>query len=70
MARTFYRVWQDAFPDNQLETLRIVDGKDAVVLECSDFAAASEDAKFLLSAARQIAYLQVCNSSQRRRVGG
>ena len=33
MATTFYRVWQDAFPDNQLKTLRIVDGEDAVVLE-------------------------------------
>lgn len=33
MARTFYRIWQDAFPDNQLATLQIVDGEDAVVLE-------------------------------------
>ena len=28
MARTFYRVWQDAFPDNQLKTFQIVDGED------------------------------------------
>jgi predicted ester cyclase len=33
MARTFYHIWQDAFPDNQLKTLQIVDGEDAVVLE-------------------------------------
>lgn len=33
MARTFYRIWQDAFPDNQLKTLQIIDGEDAVVLE-------------------------------------
>ena len=33
MARTFYRIWQDAFPDNQLQTLQIIDGEDAVVLE-------------------------------------
>jgi len=33
MARTFYHIWQDAFPDNQLNTLQIIDGEDAVVLE-------------------------------------
>jgi predicted ester cyclase len=33
MARTFYHIWQDAFPDNQLKTLQIVNGEDAVVLE-------------------------------------
>jgi predicted ester cyclase len=33
MAKTFYHIWQDAFPDNQLKTLQIVDGEDAVVLE-------------------------------------
>src|SRR5438445_7533262 len=33
MARTFYRIWQDAFPDNQLRTLQIIDGEHAVVLE-------------------------------------
>jgi predicted ester cyclase len=33
MARTIYHIWQDAFPDNQLKTLQIIDGEDAVVLE-------------------------------------
>jgi hypothetical protein len=33
MARTFYRIWQDDFADDQLKTLRVVDGEDAVVLE-------------------------------------
>jgi predicted ester cyclase len=33
MARTFYHIWQDAFPDSQLKTLQIVDGEDTVVLE-------------------------------------
>ena len=33
MAKTFYRIWQDAFPDNQLKTLQIVDGEDVVALE-------------------------------------
>jgi hypothetical protein len=33
MARTFYHIWQDAFPDNHLKILRIVDGVDPVVLE-------------------------------------
>jgi|SRR5690242_14772040 predicted ester cyclase len=33
MARKFYRMWQDAFPDNQLKTFQIIDGEDAVVLE-------------------------------------
>lgn len=32
-AKTFYHIWQDAFPDNQLKTLQIIEGKDAVVLE-------------------------------------
>lgn len=33
MARNFYHIWQDAFPDHQLKTLQIIDGEDAVVLE-------------------------------------
>ncbi len=33
MARTFYHIWQDAFPDNQVRIVRIVDGGDAAVLE-------------------------------------
>lgn len=33
MAKTFYHIWQDAFPDNQLKTLQIIDSEDAVVLE-------------------------------------
>jgi predicted ester cyclase len=33
MARMFYHIWQDTFPDNQLKTLQIIDGEDAVVLE-------------------------------------
>ncbi len=33
MARTFYHIWQDAFPDNQVRAVRIVDGTDAAVLE-------------------------------------
>lgn len=33
MAKTFYHIWQDAFPDNQLKALQIVDGESAVVLE-------------------------------------
>ncbi|MBV8993944.1 MAG: nuclear transport factor 2 family protein [Pseudonocardiales bacterium] len=33
MARTFYHIWQDAFPDNRLKTLQIIDGDHAVVLE-------------------------------------
>ena len=33
MAKNFYHIWQDAFPDNHLKTLRIVDHEDAVVLE-------------------------------------
>jgi predicted ester cyclase len=33
MAKMVYHVWHDAFPDNQLKTLQIVDGEEAVVLE-------------------------------------
>jgi predicted ester cyclase len=33
MARTFYHIWQDGFPDNQVRIVRIVDGGDAAVLE-------------------------------------
>ena len=33
MARTFYHLWQDAFPDNQVRIVRIVDGDDVAVLE-------------------------------------
>jgi predicted ester cyclase len=33
MAKKFYHIWQDAFPDNQLKTLQIIDGANAVVLE-------------------------------------
>lgn len=33
ITKTFYHIWQDAFPDNQLKTLQIIDGADAVVLE-------------------------------------
>jgi predicted ester cyclase len=33
MARTFFHIWQDAFPDNQVKTARVVDGGDVVVLE-------------------------------------
>jgi predicted ester cyclase len=33
MARTFFHIWHDAFPDNQVETARVVDGGDVVVLE-------------------------------------
>jgi ketosteroid isomerase-like protein len=30
---TFYRLWQEAFPDNECRTLRIVDGGSSGVLE-------------------------------------
>ena len=33
MARTFYHLWQDAFPDNQVRIVRIVNGDDVAVLE-------------------------------------
>jgi predicted ester cyclase len=33
MVSTFYHLWQDAFPDNRVRTVRIVDGGDSVVLE-------------------------------------
>ena len=33
MVKTFYHLWQDAFPDNQARTVRIVDSGDAATLE-------------------------------------
>ncbi len=33
MATTFYHLWQDAFPDNQVRIIRIVDGGDVAVME-------------------------------------
>jgi predicted ester cyclase len=33
MARTFYHIWQDAFPDNQVRIARIVHDSDVAVLE-------------------------------------
>lgn len=30
---TFYRLWQEAFPDNQCRVVRIVDGGSSAVLE-------------------------------------
>ena len=33
MAKKFYHIWQDAFPDHHLKTLQIIDGENAVVLE-------------------------------------
>jgi steroid delta-isomerase-like uncharacterized protein len=33
MVSTFYHLWQDAFPDNEVRIVRIVDGGDSVVQE-------------------------------------
>jgi predicted ester cyclase len=33
MARTFYHIWQDAFPDNQVRIVRIIQDNDAAALE-------------------------------------